>query len=436
MSLTSDFPPSVVTARSLALELGQGGGEPGELGVIGTVAHGNTVTLIDPQGRLGSRSNSVFRHWQQGSQIILNGTATSVESGAAVPDTTTVWGGVSDNVSIVSDDLRHGNIDQQYRALGKGSTVNAKAFDEILDDPKFYFAKWVNPGAQFNRVYVLGYTGLTGSFFTHPKRTRGEAVTLSLVGGGSKTGYITSIINSVMTLEITGGAGAGGAADIEGATVTGVDSGASVVIDTSIYGVAGSAKVVRIYSGGVPNGQGISVITSHNGGLIDLDEYGLSGYVGSLVNDFSGRYYSIEPERWHLYELEIDFSGETGVVRQRIDNGEIYTVSGIDKANMSSVRGFFLANVGLDTAGLGVGVGEIGISEDWGEIVADNDLKRLVIGDAPVLSDCSHVELQNHTDWTAGEVPFVVNQGSFDSLAGKYLFVVAGGFSELLQVSL
>lgn len=56
MTLTSDFPPSVVAARSLALELGQGG--PDGLSVSGIIAHGQVLTISDGESRLGARANA------------------------------------------------------------------------------------------------------------------------------------------------------------------------------------------------------------------------------------------------------------------------------------------------------------------------------------------------------------------------------------------
>lgn len=252
--------------------------------------------------------------------------------------------------------------------------------------------------------------------------------------GGAKSGFITMIAGGFVTLEITGGSG--GSANIDGATVTGDSSGATLIIDSSsVYGSLGATKIQRTYSGELPSGKGISVVTSHLR-IIDVDEYDDGGYAGSLANETAAFSYSSSPKQWHLYELEIDFTGDTGVVRQRIDNGEISEVSGLSKANLSSVRGFYLTNIGPDAAGSPTTPSNTGLSEDWGEMIADNEIRRLVIGDAPVYSDCNHVEPQRHLDWSQGQVPFVVNQGSFDSLDGKYLFAVGPGFSELLQVTL
>jgi len=49
---------------------------------------------------------------------------------------------------------------------------------------------------------------------------------------------------------------------------------------------------------------------------------------------------------------------------------------------------------------------------------------RVEIGDNAVFANCTHREIQNHTAWAAGEITFTVNQGSFASLDGAYLFVV------------
>src|SRR5690606_16941591 len=103
---------------------------------------------------------------------------------------------------------------------------------------------------------------------------------------------------------------------------------------------------------------------------------------------------------------------------------------------LSTEKGFYLANIGLDMSNSAAPDEYTGLNEDWGEIIADNELKRLVIGNAPVLADCTQIEIQNHTSWFAGSAEFKVNQGAFESLSGKYLFAVGGGFAELLRVTL
>lgn len=436
MTLTSDSPASVVSSRGLSLALGQGGGGGGEASITGTIAHGSIVTLNDPQNRLGTRTNQLFRHWQQGSEIFINGAASSAEIGASVPDTTEVWDSYyPGGTIIVSDNLRHARIDQQYRGLGKGACITSKAFEGIGAETKFYLAKWVRAGSDPFRMYTLGYTNLVGTFATNVRRTRGETVTISLVGGGTKTGWVTMVSNGYLSIEITGGSG--GSAVIDGATVTGDSSGATLTIDASIYGAVGSTKICRIRQDN-SSGPYTYVTTSNSrfNGLIAVDGFdGLGGNV-DLVNDDSVYRYGQDPGVWHLYELEIDFSGTTGVVRERIDNGLIAEYSGLSKDYLTSEKGFYLANVGLDMSNSAAPDEYTGLNEDYGEIVADNELKRLVIGDAPVYSDCTHVEPQRHVDWNPGQAQFAVNQGSFESLSGKYLFAVGGGFAELLQVAL
>jgi hypothetical protein len=394
------------------------------------------VTLNDPQNRLGTRTNTTFRHWQQGSEIFINGVESTAEVGASLPDTTEVWDSYyPGGTTIVTDNLRHARIDQQYRGLGKGACITAKAFDGIGPENKFYLAKWVRAGSDPFWMYTVGYTGLTGTFQTNARRTRGETVTISLVGGGTKTGWVTMVSNGYLSIEITGGSG--GSAVINGATVTGDTSGATLTIDTSIYGAVGSTKIHRIRQDS--NSGPYTYATASNvrfNGLIAVDGYdGLGGNV-DLVNDDGAYRYGQDPGSWHLYEMELDFSGATGVVRERIDNGSIAEYAGLSTAYLSTEKGFYLANIGLDMSNSAAPDEYTGLNEDWGEIVADNDLKRLVIGDAPVLADCSQIEIQNHTSWAAGSVQFVVNQGSFASLTGKYLFAVGSGFSELLQVTL
>ena len=60
----------------------------------------------------------------------------------------------------------------------------------------------------------------------------------------------------------------------------------------------------------------------------------------------------------------------------------------------------------------------------WDELYVDVTQARVEIGDASTWDACSHREIQVPTEWSDGSITFTANQGSFETLVGKYLFVV------------
>ena len=58
------------------------------------------------------------------------------------------------------------------------------------------------------------------------------------------------------------------------------------------------------------------------------------------------------------------------------------------------------------------------------DIYIDNTRSRIEIGDASNWLDFTHREIQIPTVWSGSEIKIKVNQGSFDTLVDKYLFVV------------
>ena len=426
MTLTSASPRSITASRALSVALGQGGGGV----LVGTVAHGNAVTF---NGSFGERTNNAFRHWHQGSEIFINGVESAAEVSASSPDTTEIWREVGGAVNIQSADLRHERLDQHYSITADGTLTFPKAFDTIADERKFYFAKWVKTGSTFRKIAIAAYTGLSGSFFVPVQGERGEAITVTGTFG-TASGYITAIFANSVTIEMPGAIW--NKASLNGAIVAGDESGAELTIDTgSGYALPGVGKPLRIYSGDNAVDWGAKFVPT-NTGVTNIDGYNNSN-VEVFRFDPAWTGYSEVPETWRLYEAEIDFSGGSGSITQRIDNVTTDQQTGLSLDSINTIRGFYLVNIGLEAPGVGsLSKAEIGMLIKFGESIADNDLKRLVIGDAPTLADCTHIEIQRHTNWSSSAVDFIVNQGSFSSLSGKYLFAVGAGFNELGSIAL
>ena len=60
------------------------------------------------------------------------------------------------------------------------------------------------------------------------------------------------------------------------------------------------------------------------------------------------------------------------------------------------------------------------------DIYIDDTWARVVIGNKPVYADCTQIEIQIPTTWDndKGEIAITINQGSFDTLDGRYIYVI------------
>ncbi len=71
------------------------------------------------------------------------------------------------------------------------------------------------------------------------------------------------------------------------------------------------------------------------------------------------------------------------------------------------------------------GNGLAGSSKVWMDDIYIQDTKaRVEIGDASTWSGCTHREIQPPSAWSGSSITIKLNQGSFTSLSGKYLYVV------------
>jgi hypothetical protein len=70
--------------------------------------------------------------------------------------------------------------------------------------------------------------------------------------------------------------------------------------------------------------------------------------------------------------------------------------------------------------------GNYNIGDGWyfDDVYISHTRARVVLGNAPVYSDCTHLEMQIPTAWYWGRVSINLNQGSFDEDESVYLFVI------------
>ena len=146
------------------------------------------------------------------------------------------------------------------------------------------------------------------------------------------------------------------------------------------------------------------------------------GYIGN-TNVYSMNRYGIFSQPtfadYSLIEQFMDFSTDPCTCKVYVNNVHVASWAGLPRQYYNPDRGIHLF-WGYDGAG-----GTYSNITTWfGELTIDRGFKRVVVGNAATYSACTQLELQRVTNWTDAAISIVGNQGGFDSLAGKYLYVI------------
>ena len=396
-----------------------------------SLAHGASVTLTtDGTYAFSAKAQASPVMTVMGSNASANGVASTAELGASIPDTTEIWGAVAEYVTIETSGLRHSNVDQMYKSVGRGNMTTPMAFNGLpASVKKNYLGYWARVFSNFAFTYSCGYSGLTGAFSLNTYRGRGERVTITCTNSSVFTGYICWVNQALgqVTFEVDTTTG-GGQTNWNGATVTGDVSGASLtLITTTRYTAIGAAKICRVLEATSGANRNVAV-WSHNdggpsGGLVKISRWDSSNVqhdtqladMGSPSNDVGN---------WLFCEMETDL--DAGVIRTRVNGGAVHTLSGLDVTTNSSTSALHLDNIGMETGNDQVDGDHFGIEQDWGEIYSDKDFLRVYLADAPNIADATHLELQIPTAWTSAEISIQANQGSFPSFTGLYWIIENG----------
>ena len=178
---------------------------------------------------------------------------------------------------------------------------------------------------------------------------------------------------------------------------------------------AGSNKFIRIWDNDGPERSFVSWTHMH------------IGYSGGERSGWRSWTQDGRVGEWNRMEITVD--AERGTVRHYV-NGVYQQVS------QSSVGAFDIddfmkrpefAELGLSVAVLGFDHGLSSYGEmitDFGEVYIDTTRARVEIGDAPTWEATRHKEVQPPVAWSDGSIEVRLQEGSFDELPGRYLYVV------------
>lgn len=400
-----------------AQEGGGGGSDPLAISAS-VITHGSDLTITtDGTYDFGSKTQAAPVHWQFGDEIYINGVSRT--------DGANVWGGTTDVVDYVAGAARHSRVAGGYRAIGAGSKTDAAGFaGNPASDTKLYFSFWVKPNCKFNRAYIHSTTATSGTFITYADGRKGESVTITRSDGGTIQANILRISTNAVAYELPVGISPS-ISVLNGQTMTGNLSGATATLGTT-SAATGAVKVYRSAHGNY-NASEVRTRSIHawnNGG-----QQTVYGHNASNVQQWVSRVDNTgnaTEQIWNLYECYQDFSGATGSLVRRVNGATQYSVSGLSVAQLSTVRGFNLSNLGLDSPGQSPfdALNNAGVAQDWGEIYADKTPQRVCIGNAATWSACTKFDMQRPTAWSANSITVKTNCGDYSSNSTVYLYVV------------
>ncbi|MCI5163347.1 MAG: hypothetical protein D3917_15270 [Candidatus Electrothrix sp. AX5] len=124
-------------------------------------------------------------------------------------------------------------------------------------------------------------------------------------------------------------------------------------------------------------------------------------------------------EAWHRVETFLRI-GTQGYQDLYIDGVKIADVQGAFTSDNCSIGYLLLGHYFRLTDG----IGEPKAIRYWDEIYVDVTHARVEIGDASNYNSSSHREIQIPIKWNDGSLEITLNQGSFQTLKDKYLFVI------------
>jgi hypothetical protein len=433
MPSTSDSPRSITASKTLSVALSGsgGGGTGGPFSVSSVVDNGATITI---QGSgFGTKPQAAPILWIFGDDVRNNGAAVvypSVSDGDSVAATgpSGVWDSADSNVSH-SSDVRYPALGHSYFTKYDGTLRNPIAFGggspPYADET--YVSFRVKNISNWHGYKVSAYTNLTSTFDTGGSEfSEGESITIETLGDGTKTGVIVHIDESInkVTFDPDGGT----SSTLNGATMTGDTTGASLVLDTSAaYAYEGGSKYLRMWSGDRPGmyhtytvNRLISGYRDINGDLIAkfAESSGGSDDDGYGVQQFRAN------QGWQLYE---GFMSQKGL-------SDLFQYMDIDNTSRRYLRYMTLtedeklldrsptiSQIGLDSAG---GTDAIARAFNFGEIYFDTTPKRVMLSqNSTYATSGQDLELQFVQSWSDTEIVVEKRLGALDTGQPVYAYV-------------
>jgi hypothetical protein len=435
MAISVDISSYTASADGKIYEAFPTGNSPSRTGTAslnyrGTVSKGNTITVeTDGTYHFGTKAQSAPILWVFGSDTYENGVNVTFETGLsegdAVPsgnDATSLWQTKGGTVKISKSNLRGSHVDQQYEVeggaggyLGWPYINNGSGRRGLVGTGKLYVSGYEYYTVPLGRYRGVAYNTPSGTLDDGSTSfDLGETFTVSTSGKTGTVIYVDTTNTDIhMYLD-----SAVDASDLNGYTLTGDTSGATVVLDTTTYTTPSSSKILRIWENAEGSADNLRTLYVHNGehGQKGVDDLGVVQENVDAADGIAG----ITNVAWSYYDAYVDWNGAYIESEFRREAGGALDVSTsaeeVTTTYKGSTTGPTLANIGFEASSEATDIFSVC---RFGEIYMDNTPQRIVIGDAATWATCTEFNHLRPTDWTDSTIEAVYQNGT-----GGYLYVV------------
>jgi hypothetical protein len=391
----------------------------------------NPIVSLRGKG-FGVKENPAPLLWVFGADVRQNGVAVSVSDykiGAPLGASgRNIWGRVDESVTV-SDVVRYPELGYSYFVGNVGTLGSPLVFGG--ENPPYadyiYFSFRVKPLEKWHRFRNSDFFNLSGRFDMGPSRYEaGERVLVRSPDGSSTTGGRIIYLDPE-TRRVTFDTEEGwGSSQLHNASVTGVNSGAFMVLKTDEhYAFSTGSKYFRMWSGDKP---GLYNTFSTNRLIVGYRD-GSGNLVSTPKTDTGEKDlgYGVPDVTdrldWRLVETFIDQSGTNLLTYVDVDNQSRrylrnIDISGIDKLKDRSPT---ISQVGLDAAG---GTESIDAGLYFGEIYFDNSAMRVMLSNEKTYSDSgSNLEIQFPLTWKDDFLQFEFRPGKLNPADTLYVYI-------------
>ncbi|NOY91219.1 MAG: hypothetical protein GXP55_08410 [Deltaproteobacteria bacterium] len=202
------------------------------------------------------------------------------------------------------------------------------------------------------------------------------------------------------------------AAELSNAVIRGMTSGAVIQLPNIADQVGpSSSKILRMWDN--VDGRNWRTSWSTNSTIIGGS---------NLQSNLDYPFYTTAP-RYRLHEFYVDAVDSSNVTSQSFVDGisgmSSDPFTGSQTVHYDAARGFSIALLGVDS-----NVDTDRTNGSFCEIYQDSTPQRVVFAAESTWAARTSDEIQRTTEWSPTSITVEINQGAFDSLHGKYMYVV------------
>lgn len=275
---------------------------------------------------------------------------------------------------------------------------------------KLYVAWYLKVKYDTRYYWAIPQTTLTGTFIPGEPITTGSGITGTFLGISSRTtGNVANKLEFIFD-----GQDLSKTSNLKGQTITGSNSGATVVFPTNSdtssnpgYVTPGTDKYIRVWD----NPDGVS------GLRFSWSQWEITGVDNSAGNKTYAGYLSapVTPGSWHLMEFE--YNGNTNQIKLSTDGQLLITLD----TSLSIPDPNYSPSIAL--------LGSNGQVEDFevtevDDIYMDNSFARVALSNQSSFANITHYELQQTTSWSNTSINFDMFVGALNTSNPIYAYVI------------